>query len=990
MKRLFTLILAVILCLSITSCGSAPKEEQTTTASTTAETTGKTSEIDNEALYSTLTLYSYKTAEEIQEEYPNKTVLTWVGFALTADSSLEIEIPIDEINEYLDSIGKDYVLCFQPLNMTEAIIRYDNGDYSSMLDCFTDYIESGGQADILTIMPISDDEPLITAYYYNALNGIYEPLETYFDSSEEASEYYNSLPEEYWESFKVNGTLYSFGGFNLGVRRTATNYYLINTDLADKYGWDYEKSLFEQLDLVEAIMSEENCRGIKVNYSSLYKEFVFAGIIGTSYDDGIVSLQGSTSFSESLSLWYELKDSGLIFDDAEDYTGMYLASYGVSTSTYSLDLGKSFTGEQTQLKTGDDTYSDFTTVADNTSFTYTSSSAGGVSIYSASEHKSEAFDFTLLTQTDSTLNNLLSFGNSEEGPYLINYRFANPLITDSYGDMPENMNELFSEILENAQPAYASEAVGFAFDVRGYEELYSAVQDVVKNHSYLYYSSVENDLSALQSELEEAGINELLEEVNSQYLSQHPYKTVSETKAEYPDKTVLVWLGYDYPAEDTRLIPIDTINDYLVSLGKDYVICFSPVDFYNATLYYDDARDAYIEQLESSEQVDILTRCSLTVGNGLIHAYYSNIYDGIYKPLDSYFESSEEAMAYYNSLPEEYWDSFRVNGTLYNFGGYEVGVRADCYYYINTELAEKYGWDFDKTITEQLDIIKEVMQTEGCAGVSAGYSSAYLIDRFIYMDGISFDSEYGVAVSLADSEKLEAYLEMMYELKNAGVLENYDIVGLDDCFIYVNPLRFEIRSHIQKIVDSSDSTEDYTVVPMSDYHYTQALGGIGIYSGSEYKSQAFDFILLSQTDSYLNNLLTYGIEGEDYNIVDGVVSDARPVLNMFRFYNPLISLPYSDSSGDMPEDMNELCKEILETASPADESEAIGFAFDVRGYEELNAAVERAAWNHSYVGYSSVEEDLATLKSELEEAGIDELLEEINRQYSEWRANNYD
>ncbi|MCD8107962.1 MAG: ABC transporter substrate-binding protein [Oscillospiraceae bacterium] len=512
-------ILAVLLAvLMLTSCGSPPEDEPAaTTASTTKQTTSETSEIDNDALYSAFALYSYKTAEEIQAEYPDKAVLVWVGFALTADSGLEIEIPIDEINEYLDSIGKEYVLCYYPLNMTAATVKYDNGDCDSILDCFTDYIESGGQADILTVMVTSSDEPIITAYYYNALNGIYEPLESYFESSEEATEYYNSLPEEYWESFKVNGTLYSFGGFSLGVRRTATNYYLINTDLADKYGWDYDKSLFEQLDLIETIVTEENCRGVKVNYSSLYKEFVFAGIIGTSYDDGIVSLADSDSFSESLELWYELKDSGLIFDDAEDYSGMYLASYCTSTSTYSLDLGKSFTGEQTQLETGNDTYSDFTTVADNTSFTYTSSSAGGVSVYSGSEHKTEAFDFILLTQTDSTLNNLLSFGDSEDEPYLINYRFANPLITDSYGDMPEDMNELFAEILENAQSADTSDAVGFAFDVRGYEVLYSAVQEAVKNHSYLYFSSAEDDLAALKSELEEAGIDELLEEVNRQY-----------------------------------------------------------------------------------------------------------------------------------------------------------------------------------------------------------------------------------------------------------------------------------------------------------------------------------------------------------------------------------------------------------------------------------------------------------------------------------------
>ena len=519
MKKLFSLLFSIILCISVfSSCGNSLSEDSAiTSASTIGQTTGETSQVDNDALYSAFTLYSYKTAEEIQAEYPDKAVLVWVGFALTADSSLEIEIPIDEINEYLNSIGKGYVLCYYPLNMTEATIKYDTGDYDSMLDCFTDYIESGGQADILTVMVTSSGEPIITAYYYNALNGIYEQLENYFESSEEATEYYNSLPEEYWESFKVNGTLYSFGGFSLGVRRTSTNYYFINTELADKYGWDYDKSLFEQHDLIETIMTEENCRGVKVNYSSLYKEFVFAGIIGTSYDDGIVSLAESDSFSESLELWYELKNRGLIFDDAEDYSGMYLASYCTSTSTYSFDLGKSFTGEQTQFETGDDTYSDFTTVADNTSFTYTSSSAGGVSIYSGSEHKDEAFDFILLTQTDSTLNNLLSLGDGENTPYLINYRFANPLITDSYGDMPEDMNELFADILENAQPADTSEAVGFAFDVRGYEELYSAVQEAVKNHSYLYFSSAEDDLAAMQSELEEAGIDELLEEVNRQY-----------------------------------------------------------------------------------------------------------------------------------------------------------------------------------------------------------------------------------------------------------------------------------------------------------------------------------------------------------------------------------------------------------------------------------------------------------------------------------------
>lgn len=56
----------------------------------------------------------YVTYQEVKDKYPGKTVLRWQVCMGTADT------PTVLVNEYLDSLGKDYAVCFEPMSASLA------------------------------------------------------------------------------------------------------------------------------------------------------------------------------------------------------------------------------------------------------------------------------------------------------------------------------------------------------------------------------------------------------------------------------------------------------------------------------------------------------------------------------------------------------------------------------------------------------------------------------------------------------------------------------------------------------------------------------------------------------------------------------------------------------------------------------------------------------------------------------------------------------
>lgn len=80
----------------------------------------------------------YLTYDEVSELYPDKTILVWQLESGTAD------IRALEVNEYLDSLGKDYAVCFEPM-----VPFFANSDGKSYTQSVKEKIDNGEQIDII-------------------------------------------------------------------------------------------------------------------------------------------------------------------------------------------------------------------------------------------------------------------------------------------------------------------------------------------------------------------------------------------------------------------------------------------------------------------------------------------------------------------------------------------------------------------------------------------------------------------------------------------------------------------------------------------------------------------------------------------------------------------------------------------------------------------------------------------------------------------------
>lgn len=488
------------------------------------------------------------------------------------------------------------------------------------------------------------------------------------------------------------------------------------------------------------------------------------------------------------------------------------------------------------------------------------------------------------------------------------------------------------------------------------------------------------------------------------------YESPEDMQAKYPDKKVLVWASGDFLAGSSAIIPIDEINSYLDSLGKDYVICYSPVSTYTITMptlehqSYDIVNNNTIEILEkklsSGEQVDIISTGLFSYldyeNRTATNAYEYFILNNMLEPLDSYFDRNETAKEFYDSLPEKFWNSFRRNGSIYQIGsGYQnfspwgVGRIRDITdeYAVSEELMNKYGWDIEKPIEDQIDIIVEIIKKETSFSGVANFTIDYNY-RFDGVSCVAYDGEEDKAIRLTESEEFIEFINWLYTLKGAGVLYNGE---RPNSFINLSLLDTFASKEYERAIFNTDGTEAgikayISVTSDEGYIINESGSGAGIYTGSNYKEEAFDFIILALTDPTLNDLISFGVEGVNYSTEDGkiIISDNALSRSKCGFLNPLVCSPFTNGNSiDTPDNVNEVYREMILSA---EEDETASILFDFSNIGETYADVTVALNEFNIIGYDSADEALAELDKVLTEAGIDMLIDEVNAQYQSLRA----
>lgn len=447
---------------------------------------------------------NFPALEEVQEKYPDKTVLVW---CLPDFYRTELEVNA-KVNDYLDSLGKDYAVYFKLLKYTSA-----DGDY---IDLVKKRISDGEPVDILYSAEITEDSAMTFSYHSYVLEGLYEPLDGYFSNTEIGRKLYNQMPENYWRLLNVDGMIYAADG-NSGNYSYPSGY-CVNKELAQKYGFDVYKPVTEQLDVLEKVKNgESNCDIVffpaKMGKSAYYPE-VFESLNGIVYDrdsDRLVRLTEDKVFLNRLSEINTLARAWYVNSSNNARAKSFFVSYAVTDAIAAGNIGTEAFRYHADDKPIEvlNVYS-----TDKVSFKVPNTATG---VCSHSGNKDMAFDLLATVMTDGSLNDLLTGNGSRNFSQTSDDKFKNEAVSSiTNPDIADGTyyNELYLHELENAQlPPY----IGFTFDVLPVSEQYKKVKNVITSYDFVQNKELSEILDDVNQRLNEAGIDDVLSEVNRQY-----------------------------------------------------------------------------------------------------------------------------------------------------------------------------------------------------------------------------------------------------------------------------------------------------------------------------------------------------------------------------------------------------------------------------------------------------------------------------------------
>ena len=483
---------------------------------------------------------------------------------------------------------------------------------------------------------------------------------------------------------------------------------------------------------------------------------------------------------------------------------------------------------------------------------------------------------------------------------------------------------------------------------------------------------------------ESDGSENLYASAHETELWQDNFPDAETLKARYPDRNVLTWVFEETLYDRNFPFPTWEVNDYLDSIDCEYVVCFVPV---SAPLQNNADENTYTskiwDMIENGEQVDIIFCSGQAASEAGNNAYWKDAFSGLFIPLDTYLTDTDIGRELYDLMPKEHWYALTVNGGIFGVDGYLSSVDNAFTYEYNAELIEKYGYDINIPPYEQTEKIYEIADKENCdamvynngyARIICNWTNAKMLESCVYWD----ESEKCARAVFENDD----YITKLKWLFNWGPDSPTVSDHKENFFLRTSAVYGKGSSSIsaQRYFDSSIDT----VSVSEDSYIISAYNATGICSASDHKDMAFDLLARVQTDTYLNNLLTYGVENTDYMIVDGIPDTVTNPFNTYRFANRMICYP--KSSGDLT------AEEYSDFYNSASTSSALEFAFDARAVIDASKNTCLVMYElddtDKWKEFNNADEFIAYYTQQLKEAGIDKIIDECNRQYREYERSN--
>ncbi|MGM0830577.1 MAG: ABC transporter substrate-binding protein [Bacillota bacterium] len=338
----------------------------------------------------------------------------------------------------------------------------------------------------------------------------------------------------------------------------------------------------------------------------------------------------------------------------------------------------------------------------------------------------------------------------------------------------------------------------------------------------------------------------------------------------------------------------------------------------------------------------------------------------------------------------------KIDGELYAVPtNKEVGQQAVLSF--NNELVKKHGLDISKVNSiEDLEPLLAVIKEKEKNVTPIATFDAYLPFDSILQEELPFafrlDGNTDEVVNKYEEDITMETLKTMHEYYKKGYIQKDAATSTDSWPLETANwfVRKEIyQPYAEAIWSRAAGYEIVTRELHEPYIFNNSVTGSmqAISATSKHPERAMMFLNLLNSDEYLRNLLDKGIEGVHYEEnEDGTIKDLPARVenyNMpsFAIGNQLILKLYEDD----PADKWDAFERFNESAKS---SPALGFYFDSNPVRTEIAAISNVTSEFSPAllkGAVDPEEYLPAFNKKLNEAGMQKVLDEIQKQYDEWK-----
>lgn len=378
---------------------------------------------------------------------------------------------------------------------------------------------------------------------------------------------------------------------------------------------------------------------------------------------------------------------------------------------------------------------------------------------------------------------------------------------------------------------------------------------------------------------------------------------------------------------------------------------------------------------------------------------FSPLEYGEFLRLDPYLEK-EENKKVLKAIPETVWKANTINGKVYQIPNGNISVSEAAYVFYRPFL-EKYQITLDEekikkmTPEEVVRFFLPYFEKERLLEGNYYLTSASDLDYMNYFGGryipvvknsidwnLAVDVKEKKIVSLLDTPEMQDMLEInrwIYDENLDAHIERQ----------YRNGMPVFRTSHIPTIQELAQEPEsEWKEIGLGNRMVKSSVGN-GILKTSDEKELAVRVLAASMYDEELTNLMIYGVPDKEYRLEDGhaVFTEEGHMLSSMgsfqRSGNNRIAYPNELEVKDKAEKMEKLLKETpvqpYGNFTPAFDENLFGKMAEIAGiYIKIEGTSE-------FEEIPDLEAYIREQKQKLEEAGVTEVVSELQRQLDSWK-----